>query len=448
MRKLLFFTVAAVLLYSCGNSNRPPQGRNKSESKDTTVVSEPLPVKPVINVYIEGSASIDGYAKGISDFKEVLGNLLVKLKYYYDEESLHIFWIYNDKKENLQVEEVTDAKKNLVDFVSRLDIELKKLARGNNTDLNNIFREIVQKRTNNSTISILFSDYIYSIGRGGVIDMINNGKNLTMDAFLSKSKKEPFNFSTTIFRLQSEFNGWYFPYTGDMYRYTLNGNRPYYICVFANQNILDDFNKNIKPELESKVGYEDKYVLSAESSKDIYYSVLQSTFCEGRFKPLRGASSSNYIHGIEDVNLPRGIQQLTLAIAVDFSKVQLQADSNYIANPKNYEVTSNNFEVVKIMPVVKNEINPIDWNTIQNGNTTHIIVLKAKSPAVSDVSFVLKKQIPQWVVEKNTEDDTKAISLGDKTFGLRYWVEGIAEAYKTIYPNDKNYFECNISIKK
>ena len=447
MKKKLFFAFAVLLLIAC-NEKKGTDINTKSDTLSNISLPcvETFPKAPTVNVYIEGSGSIDAYTKGITDFKDVLGNLLVKLKFYYDEEKLHVFWIYNDRKEKLQITEAAiDA--NLIDFANNINIDLKKLNRGNNTDLNNIFREIVQRRTDTNTISILFSDCIYSIGKGGVIDMVNNGKNLTMDAFLSSSKEKPFKLSSTIFRMKSEFDGWYYPYTSDGDKYEYSKERPYYICVFANQDILDDFNKKIKIELEKSKGYEDKYVLSSENSNNIYYSVLQSSFTEGRFKPLRSVSSNNYIRGIEKVELPRGIQQLILAVAVDFGKIQMLADSSYIANPKNYEVTTANFDVEKILPIIKNEINPIDWNTISNDNPTHIIILKAKSRAVSEVSFVLKKQIPQWITEKNIEDDTKKEILSDKTFGLKYWVEGIAEAYKTIYPNDRNYFECTIPIK-
>jgi hypothetical protein len=55
--------------------------------------------------------------------------------------------------------------------------------------------------------------------------------------------------------------------------------------------------------------------------------------------------------------------------------------------------------------------------------------------------------MPQWITDSNTEDDTDKSKLVGKTFGLKYWIDGIAEAYETIYPENKNYFECSISIK-
>jgi len=451
------FVLLAILCCTSCNNRGPTRRVPQDNSGDTIIQSPQKPppeIKPTVNVYIEGSGSIDAYTKGITELKDVLGNLIVKLKYYYGEENLQIFWIYNDVKEKLIIEKTA----TVADFANKIDVELKKLRRGNNTDLNNIFREIIQNKTDSATISILFSDCIYSIGSGGVIDMVNNGKNLTMDAFLTKSKGKNFNFSSCIFRMKSQFDGKYFPYTGDANGYYYRGVRPYYICVFANQDILDGFNKNIKAELEKFSGYEDKYVLSSENSTDTYWSVLQSTFTDGRFKPMRGAetSSNKFIRGITDVQLVgsggscsrREERPLTLAVAVDFCKIQMQVDSGYIANPNNYEVTTDNFEVVKIIPVVKNEIKPTDWNRICSAKPTHIILLKAKSKAVSNLSFALKKQMPQWIREKNTEDDTRPNELRDKTFGLTYWVEGIAEAYKTIYPNNKYYFQCTIPIKK
>jgi len=57
----------------------------------------------------------------------------------------------------------------------------------------------------------------------------------------------------------------------------------------------------------------------------------------------------------------------------------------------------------------------------------------------------LKKQIPQWIYETDATLDQREEAEG-KTFGFKYLVEGIAEAYAMISPQKDNYFEVKIPI--
>ena len=460
MRKTLYYFIPLVaticLLIGCrGGGNKP--GNDTKSPIDTPKVSLPEnTVKPVINVYIENSGSMDGYLKGNTEFKAAIGNLLAKLPYYYDEKDISLRFI------NSKIDSISTTKADLSSFVKEIDMywaEGLKI-RSSTTNLNNIFKDILSQ-TDSKTISILFSDCIYSISKGGVEELLNYEKSLTMNRFLMKSKQEKVDLATIILKMKSKFDGKYFPYTGDNDWFKINMERPYYICVIGNQDILNDFNQKIDMKVE-KIGYDNRYVLSSEDPKGIYYSVLQSTYNKGRFKPLRKESGKDYIHGIENVKLARSGENLTFAIAVDFSSLQVEND--YICNLANYTVTTDNFEVAGVSPIILKEIMTNDLKTIESGKPTHVIVLKAKTKAISDVSFALKKQIPQWVYDSDTYDDThpekgddekenkktwntEPANLKDKTFGLRYWVEGISEAYETIYPDNKNYFECSITIK-
>jgi hypothetical protein len=177
---------------------------------------------------------------------------------------------------------------------------------------------------------------------------------------------------------------------------------------------------------------------------------LLSTDNVGRFKKNRKESAKDYVHGIEDVNMKTrsrngsGSNKFTFAVAVDLKNIAVEED--YLMNPKNYTLGDNNFRIKEIKSVDRNNVSASDWLTISEAKPTHLIVLEATGTATSNVKVSLKKQIPQWVYASNTEDDTNQDKLVDKTFGLKYWVEGISEAYQTIYPDDKNFFEFEIKI--
>lgn len=452
MKKILLFTLVISLFSACENG-RVRHAKIESENIHKTENQAPL-IKPTVNIYIENSGSMDGYVKGKTEFKGAIRDLLVLLKYHYNEDSINVFFI-NQKINKPK----SDTKKDIVTFATNIEMEWhdgqnKQLWQS--TNLNQIFK-LILSNTNNKTISILFSDCIYSIhGSTDATGLLNDEKSLTKDAFLSKWKNDKVPLATTVVKMTSKFDGVYFPYTGDKNGFAFKGKRPYYICVMANQDLLCDFNKNIELKTGKIEGFENKYVLSSESVKKTYYSVLQSTYNKGRFKPNRNESTKKWIHGIEDLDLPVASgggctrskeEPLTFAVAVDFSNIP--AEDDYLKNPMNYTVTTNNFSINSIISIDKSKIKPNDWNRIAAANPTHIIILTANTNAVSDLSFVLKKQIPQWITKSNTENDTDTEKINDgKTFGLNYWITGISEAYETIYPNNKNYFECAISINK
>jgi hypothetical protein len=457
MKKLLFFSIIALLLAACGGCRPDRKGGETVPVNGSTkkVVATAPVINPTVNVYIENSGSMDGYVKGVTEFKGAIRDLLVLLKYHYGEDSINLFFINNQinepqlkqQKKQKGVEQEITAKIDLTTFAQ--DIELKwrngqdKKA-WQSTNLNQIFKMILGK-TDNKTVSILFSDCIYSIhGSTDAIGLLLDEKSLTKDAFLSKWKNDKVPLATTIVKMKSKFDGKYYPFTGDHNGYYLKDERPYYICIIANQEILGDFNKNIELKADKVEGFENKYTLLSEKSKDLYYSVLQSTLNKGRFKSDRAKTKPNFIHGIKDVNLVRGVDKIQFAVAVDYSSVQ--AENDYLTNPANYTVTTNNFIVKEILPIDSVKVSANDKNRIANSNSTHIIVLEAKTKAVSGVSFVLNKQMPQWIAESSTEDDTSKEKTKGKTFGLNYWVTGIAEAYQTIYPDNKYFFECTISI--
>jgi len=438
-RLFLFSLVALCLFAACRNGSRTKQPKEGKSTLIHTVASSSKSVKAqTINVYIENSGSMDGYVNGKTEFKGAIRDLLVMLKYHYDEKNTKIFFINSDVHS-------TTTCSDLANFAQYINTLWVVGSRGH-SKLNNIFKQVLE-RTDNQTISILFSDYIYSIAGSNTIGLLNDEKSLTKDAFLSKSKKDKMPLATTIVKMKSKFNGRYFPYTGDQNNYSIYMERPYYICVIGNQEILKDFNQKIELKTGKIEGFENKYVLSSDDLKGIYYSVLNSSFNNGRFTIDRDNSKRDYTHGIKDVRTLRGSDTLTFAIAVDFSNVQVEND--YICNPKNYTVTTENFKIAKVFPLNQKEINQSDWITIKDHKPTYVILLKSTVQKLNDteLSFVLKKQMPQWVANSSTEDDTDRSKLAGKTFGLKYWIEGISEAYETIYPDYKNYFECSVTIK-
>ena len=438
---LLIIALFAMILSSCGGKGRRGNGGVVASTDSTKIVVKPALTAKSVNVYIENSGSMDGYVNGNTEFKGAIRDLLVLLKHYY-EGKVKIHFI------NSQIRE-TYTQADLATFAANINTQWSvKGEDRTSSELNNVFKMILAK-TDKETVSILFSDCIYSISGKNAEDLLSDQKSLTKDAFLSRWRLDSLQLATTIVKMKSKFNGTY--YDKDNAKTQLNGEkRPYYICVISNSDVMNDFNNKISLEKGKVEGFENKYVISTGMADNIYYSVLLYTDNIGRFKPSRKASTKEYVHGLEDVNMTvrnrdgNGSNKLTFAVAVDLKNIA--AEEDYLMNPINYTLSNNNFRIKGIRPINELEIYPTDWKRIKESIPTHLIVLEATSTAISDIKVSLKKQMPQWIEQTNIIDDKDIKRNLDKTFGIQYLIEGIAEAYQKIYPDDKNFFEFEVKI--
>ena len=67
---------------------------------------------------------------------------------------------------------------------------------------------------------------------------------------------------------------------------------------------------------------------------------------------------------------------------------------------------------------------------------THVLVFSTQGNNLNDLQVALKKQTPAWVQQTSSTNDT-AIKQDqaeqDKTFGFRYLVAGVEEAYWNVF---------------
>jgi len=286
MKKVYFLTIVAAITLlatvcfysSCGDNERvSKKGTLTSETIADSTLNRAVSAK-VVNVYIENSGSMDGYVNGQTEFKGAIRDLLVLLKHYY-EKKVNLFFI------NTAIHQ-TATNIDLAEFSQKINLSWRTGDRST-SNLNKMFSEIL-KKTNDSTISILLSDCIYSIPqKGNTVGLLNDAKGLTKDAFLSKSREDKTILSTTILKMKSKFKGKYFPFTGDANWFTIDMERPYYICIIGCNNVMKDFNKKISFDKGKIEGFDNKYIISAQAAEKIYYSVLLSTDNVGRFKTDR-----------------------------------------------------------------------------------------------------------------------------------------------------------------
>jgi len=430
---ILTFAILFFCLLSCTrNSSRANSDENiaisDSISKKPVKLedSEPSPVK--INLYIENSGSMNGYVSGRTQFKDALQNLLVDLKYPFGEENINLFFI-NDQIHKSPI------KSNIVDFADKLSPNSIRIGHTGSSNLNEIFRQITSKSEKN-TISILLSDFIYSIKGKNTLALLGEQKALTRDVFLTASKNN-LNLTTNIYQYLSDFDGVYYDFNDKPHNW--KDSRPYYIAIIGDQPSVSNFTEIIGDKFRTYSGYNHEYILTEKDFDLQKYTVLLATLNKGKFKPLKNQIIDGQVKGLESEGLSRNEKAFQIAVAVDFKGLPITDE--YITTISNYNIDDDKFALIKIGRITNNTIRFNDGEAVSippsdlihlEAGFTHVLVFAAMEEKLDNLSFSLMRNSPQWVDDSTTIDDSDLENnkkTQQSTFGLNYLVDGITEAY-------------------
>jgi hypothetical protein len=390
-----------------------------------------------VNIYIENSGSMFGYVNGNTGFKNALTKLLVELKSNYQQKNIKLNFI-NKRITPIKLEgDIAYFPKNKLSNIGDQD--------SGDSDINQIFKQVLDS-TSSNTISILFSDCVYSVGK----DVKNNDvdgalklqKSLTEGIFKNTIKNK--GFSTLFAHLESDFNGIY--YTKNNSKIPLDGQEiPYYITIIGAEKEINKFGF-----IDVLDGFKNKSVFTTQNySENTFYSVIQTNEDNGSFKPSKVSNlNPNRIQSIESIRVQeRQGENFIFSLVVDFSN--LPVDQNYLLSKNNYKINNGDYLIKDIVPYDKNILKPNSLVKLERNTQipTHIFIIESNSNKYSDLNFSLKKNVPQWIYDLSTNDDSTIKSEVNQTFGIKYLAEGIFEAYENSSRN-KNYITLTINIKK
>lgn len=379
------------------------------------------------NVYLENSASMDGYYNGLTEFKDALFYMLTQI---------------NGKDEPVGIkfinQQVYPVQKDLDEFIAYLNPgSLAGLGPRGDTKINDILKQVVDQYKRDKKIAILVSDYIYSLPKTGNVQSQLPTIKYTMATTCQELDKE--NDAILVIKNQSKFNGTYY----DIYnnRTTLNGQiRPYYIWIIGDKTIIHNFMEEYR--INEAKGFQDFMIIDNSSTEETpEHTLLGHTLKEGRFSKCR---DENKILCIEDIQFMdrKSPAILQFSIAVDLSEIpvseQLKLDRS------NYKVVSDRGDDLGIEVI--SPISSIAKNDERfRGNTTHILTIQtnALSRAEQLIQIKMEKNIPLWVSEVSTNDDSKD-ALKNKTFGLNYLIEGVNLAFN---PEEAFFFKIPMTIR-
>ncbi|MBQ8047677.1 MAG: hypothetical protein IJ196_07115 [Prevotella sp.] len=403
-----------------------------------TVGNKPIGVK----FYLERSGSMVGYdaAQGDGSFKAAIVSMLNNLPGQNDD---HRIFVVNS--------EVTEYSKGFSQFVSERNIfeATKGLGDASYTDFARIFETLLDE-TDDSGLSILVTDMIYSTRSMAGLNpqkVFAEAEGMTQAVFKSQVKDQ----SMLVIKMNASYSGLYYPYNSSKGGVSYNGQRPYYIVIVGSDNVMKRLTTSADYAAFSRFadlrGYENMWLFTADDLYEPYYSLLLSSpDIRGRFRPERGQMEQ--ITSIEGLAPDHDAGDIRLALAVDLSGMLI--DEAYLTNPKNYTIVSDDeVEIIDIKPVSKADNDPSDKEYL--GTSTHIMVLSLADVTRSqEVEIRLKKQLPQWIGDSSSDDDTNTSAPGfaNTTFGLKYLMQGIANSYRRQAENDDCYFELELNFKK
>lgn len=413
---LTFFT-------ACGGND------NAKRDKISTKPSEEIIIEP--KLYLEHSGSM--FAYDVANAKNgQFKNTLVQLIQGFNKVTLKTpsVYIVNDS--------VYRYPKEFNDLITSKSVFENRIGNPAFTDFKTIFDTIL-KDLNQNQIAILFSDLIYSgqNSQGKSSQKIRDeAQQLCQQAFVNDASK----VSVLILKLNSDFNGNYYPYNLPNKGKNYVGTRPYYVCLFAKNETMKTFLSDKKystitnfeqlPEFQHKIFFTNGSLLKAP-----FYTILQGDAeAKGDFNKGESELNKNGLHAIKDVEAPhRENEKLTVCVAVGFPKGALEESE--ITNINNYEIEGfkDNFKLKSVKTVNRTD------------GTTHKLILEATKLARGEREVTIKfkrKFPPQWVDDTNTEDDTNIDANSDfasKSFGIKNIMTGLNEALSQVN-DDKNYY--------
>jgi hypothetical protein len=392
--------------------------------------SEPVPAKFNVDVYIENSASMDGYVKGQTKFETSIYSLLGALKTSDLCDKLNLNYI-NRKitftKSNVPTEEIQD-------FIEKLEPSTFKQMGGDRgtSDLSEILKTVIEK-VDDSNLAILTSDFVFSKGKN--LDSKQFLNNQTLGTSLKfHDKLQIFDLSLIVLQLESEFDGIY--YDQQNKPITLKTSRPYYIWIVGSSSqIKSILGKKILNYL--KQGYLNHLVFQKlnEPEHPDYKILMRPRIGEfelnsGAKGPITGAAVSRDTQN-------KGI--FTFTMAVKFS--ESMQDSKYFLDPANYQLSDNRYTLT---------VEPVNESDQALKGFTHKLILSTKELSDEVLKIDVVAKTPGWIGAFSSLDDANIASDENekhKTFGLKPVVDGVGEAF---YPLSKENImsTLSVSIKK
>lgn len=416
--------------YLCRFCTSKFQNREIKIFNPTSIIDKNEIRKFNFHIYLENSASMDGYVKGVTEFETAIYNLLGDIKISGICDSLNLHYINN----TIPFSKFNALPADIQDFIERLEPTTFRQKGGNRgtSDIERIF-ETVLTIVDDKNAVVLISDFVFSPGSGEDAEeyLTNQSVGIKLD-FAQKINE--LDLASVLIHLESNFKGAYYNKFNNAT--SIDCKRPYYIWIIGNYDQIVNIQK-LKILESIKGGYEHKLVFaSVQKPQEPNYKILYRPRI-GDFKLASGSKGNISDAQRSKDNRTKGLFGFN-AVVDNSNSFQ---DLEYFEDITNYKINTK-YEII-VNGIVTN-------NDVALKGFTHNLFFQTKELKDETIEVKVIGKVPDWIREYssindlNIENDTLEQR---KTFGLKYLVEGVNDAF---YPNSKNNVisQFSITIKK
>lgn len=372
--------------------------QDKIEVNSVVVPSTIKSDKPNLKVFIENSGSMDGYMNNGAQLKDAIYDYISELNRSTD--STELYYINST---------IIPYKSDLTSYIKDLTPKKFHQAGGNtsNTDLGNLIAKVLET-VNDSTVSIFVSDCILDLPSKDAQKFLTHCEIRIKEEIIKAQSKMP-DLGVEILKLSSDFNGRYFYPDGKVE--TLDDvKRPYYIWILGDKNYLAKLNTDVPLSMLVKYGLEG--IVSFSNQSSIPFEIKNKNLTNSIVTPTHG--------------------DYHVTILADF-RTTLQPDG-IIRDINNYMFNNTNLVVDGVFPI-----------SDKNSKFTHFInfTIPNGTQIAQDCLIFNSPNMPSWVSESNDETGDNILNNLDKTTGIKYLIQGVADAYK----NETVCSKMNFNVK-
>lgn len=406
------FIGITLAVLSCGGGPKPPIPAGVGKPSGNVATNSTVATKSYlpdcnVNVYIENSASMDGYVKGVTEFEQSVYSYISDIKLLDFCKTLNLNYI------NTQIlKQPNDVK----DFIEKLEPFTFRQRGGDRrtTDVSELFKSIMAEQGPDD-ISILISDFVFSPGRDNASEYLTNQQIGIKGQFAIRLKEDP-NYAALLYRLVSKFDGTY--YNKYDHPTQINEDRPFFIWILGNKDQLHRLEKAVDKKNMKGKGVDHSYSISKMEGVAPYGILPMPRI--GSFNLDPHHPKTNILKAKIDKKSPKN--KFVVSFGVDYSGFLL--DDSYLEDPSNYEINNKAYML------------EISKNTNSESSYTHTIklILDPSQPVISrgNIKISLLKKSAPWAAELTDDEGVDIFAEGamGKTFGLKYLVDGVFDAYK------------------
>lgn len=418
-RHTLLLLLIALTIASCG-------GGKKREKTEATVPKKAETIGSV-HFFLETSASMGGYLKGGTTFKDVVADVVTKAN------QIRPVSLYTISGKPQPVTGDVNT------FVAQM--ATTPLATGKSSELHQIFRQVGERATGNN-VAVFVSDCILSfpdadIKRNPEInrnDASSTLKNSIYDQFATFSKQ---SIGATVLAYTSPFNGTYYTYQNQ--KQALKGEvRPFYVWIIGKQSLIAPFTQQLLENLSTAPAKRlDFGAAGALKQYDLFFSLNKS----GEWRAER--------NNLTNIEMGRKAKPIDFAIGLNLDALPDYAQAEaYLQKNLNVAADNGTVKLVKVQRKAAVETGRMsDREQKLLSQNTHVLTFRVSSLFADDATLTLKLPVrfDSWYTDWSTMDDRTTDGRRNKTFALEHLMTGVREAYQT---NGNEFAAMRIKLSK